>query len=317
MIFTNVKKRMIGRRGKMKHRRHFILLIITIVALASACTPIAEATEKTVETPMGVTPTVTATQTQEPTETKQPTPEPTATPTTKPVTPLPELIQNLSAESTAEILEIMAEQFPVSQEGDLYRFFCVGGEMITHEPAIQLPTGQEISHSIYCQYYDAEGNQQGVHIPLLSYSHQDLDYKIVGYWTNSKDDRTEEDWQRVVDRNKTAYSMEEVASGNSGGYKIKDLGWSGPGHLIYLGFAMPAGEEPTEEEFYTQSETGYFNEAIYALMNEAQFKEFAQTGDPSVLPQTTEGEPLLLPLNVSFESIYGAEQYETRDYDFD
>ncbi|MDY6873399.1 MAG: hypothetical protein SVR81_05465 [Chloroflexota bacterium] len=116
---------------------------------------------------------------------------------------------------------------------------------------------------------------------------------------------------------KNAYAMEEVATGNSGPNSMTELSWSGPGHLIYLGFAMPSGEEPTEEEFYTQSETGYFNEAIYDLMNEAQLEEFARTGDSSVLPQTTEGEALLLPLNVSFESIYGAEQYETRDYDFD
>jgi hypothetical protein len=300
----------------MESKRHFLIFIVAIATLISACTPVAKATEETIETPTVMTPTVTATQTQEPTETKQPTPEPTATPTTKPVTPLPELIQNLSAESTAEILEIMAEQFPVSQEGDLYRFFCVGGEIITHEPAIQLPTDQEISQTIYCQYYDAEGNQQGVHIPILSYSQQDLDYKIVGYWTNSSPEK-DEDWQRVVNSIKTAFAMEKVATGNSGPNDMTDLGWSGPGHLIYLGFAMPAGEEPTEEEFYTQSETGYFNEAIYELMNEAQVAEFARTGDPSVLPQTAEGEPLLLALNVSFESIFGAEQYEMRDYGFD
>ena len=298
----------------MKHKRNFILVLITIVALTSACTSVTKTTEESIETPTVRVRAKTATQTREPTATQRPTetptPEPTATPTAKPVTPLSELIQNLSAESTAAILKIMAEQFPTSQENDSYNFFCIGGEFVTHEPRIQLPTGQEISQTIYCQYYDIEGNQRGVHIPVYSYDKSELNDKLVGYRTKYSNDA--EDWQGDTDGYANAFATEEAAFGEVESW-ITRAGWSGPGHVIYLNFAMPT----VENDFSLWSENGYFNEALQALMTESQLDEFAQSGDPSVLPQTPNREPLLLPVNISFESIYGAEQYETRDYDFD
>ncbi len=302
----------------MKNERKIIIFIIA-VSLISACTPVADATKETMETPTVVTPTTTTTQTQASTATQLPTTtqtrEPTETPTTRPIIPLSELIQNLDGAMKDEVLNIMQERFPLTKEDGRYRFFCVGGPIITHEPAIQLPTGQEISQTIYCQYYDAEGKQQGVNIPIFSYDEEYLSIQVVGYFAKSYEEK--ETWQFWVDRIKNAYAMEEVATGNSGPNDLTNLDWSGPGHVVYLRFAMPTEEQLTDEDFYPGYYRGYYNEAIHALMSEPQLTKFSQTGDPSLLPQTIEGEALLLPLDISFDNIFGAEQYETRDYDFE
>jgi hypothetical protein len=94
----------------MKLKRHFILLIITIVVLTSACAPVTKATEESIDTPTVRVRTNTATQTREPTATQQATqtstPEPTETLTPKATAnPITELIHQGHHEEALELTQ--------------------------------------------------------------------------------------------------------------------------------------------------------------------------------------------------------------------
>ncbi len=241
-------------------------------------------------------------ETVEATGTQVPTQTPEVIPTKEPAVPLPDLVTNLTATQKESFFKDLAEQLPILKENGSYHMFCVGDEIVTHEPAIQLPTGQEISHTFYCQYLDAEGNQQGFHIPVYTYNLGDLTGKNIGYLPKEYPQDVFED---LVITNKL-YNYTVKSPGAIG--MLERVGWSGPGHIFYVTFAMPTNIDDLSH----LTERGYFNEAIMQMLTAAQIDQFAQTGDASLLPQTIDGEAILLLVNMSVVNAYGAMQVENK-----
>ncbi len=278
--------------------RIILLLIIIITATLASCAPTSKAEHDKTEYQNAATTQITATNTASctprPTITPTYTASPTLTLTAEPMVPLPELIQNLSPEETQEVLSLMQEQFPASKENDAYHFFCISGEPVKPELSTQLPTGEEVVVTLPCYYTDSEGIQQKIQIPITTFFKENLTQKKAGYRTKYLED-DEEAW---------TWRYEEVDVDMQAGW-MWNAGWSEAGHVIYLNFAMPTAEN----DFAMWSEDGYFNEALQALMTAEQLEQFAQTGDPSLLPQTVSGEPLLLPVNISYENVFGNIQH--------
>jgi len=219
----------------------------------------------------------------------------------KPVVELPaldELITSLDEAQVQEAMTAITEQFEggLEKEHDSWHFLAVGGEIITHEEPIQLPGGYEVSHTFALQYVDAEGNDQVVHIPIFIYNKGEKTAKLVGYGVmeDVSEDRVDSD---IVD-----LTHPDIYLGRVGA--LQRVGWTGPGHIFYINFALPEGDE-----FSQWSGQGYLNEVMQELYSEESLAEFARTGNPETLIKIPgEDDYLLLPVDVDMKNWLGAMQ---------
>lgn len=298
----------------MKNKLYFPLVLFLIILL-SACTETGSTTTEISPTtaapvpptvsplPPTMTPEPTATATEEAEDTA--TPEPTATATPELILPTPEVslseriasLDNLPQSTKDVLLPNMENQFPIVEEYDAWRLTCIGGDFVTHEPTIKLPTGKEISHTFACQYQDAEGQDQEMHFPVYTYDLAEDTRLIVG---TKADDVT-----GVVDDPEN-YILGTVKGFNEkwrGTFGLFDrIGWSGPGHVFIVRFAYPEADSEN-----------YLAPDIEQLVTPEQLAEFAQTGDPSLLTIEANGREIALLLadgdaGVSFDNTWGAEQ---------
>ena len=91
---------------------------------------------------------------------------------------------------------------------------------------------------------------------------------------------------------------------------LESAGWSGVGHIFNLVVA-PVDEV---DNFTHLTERGYFNEVIKAMYPSGALEKFFETGDAPHLQsdtyQTEDGYPILFPVNVSFDHIFGNWQFQ-------
>lgn len=192
----------------MKHKKLLIPFLIIIFVLISACAPVIETAEEPSETPTVVLETSTATQSREPTATRQPTvtktPEATPTPEATSVSEIDrptQLIDELIPEGSPlreDFYPLMKAQFEnggLQFENGHYTLYCIATEdMHIHEPFIELPDGSIVTHSIPCQYFDAEGNEQIVYIPAVRFKENEKLIQFLGFQPVSNDPAYEGTW---------------------------------------------------------------------------------------------------------------------------
>ncbi|MBU2543054.1 hypothetical protein KJ707_00610, partial [Patescibacteria group bacterium] len=174
----------VAESSERSHDPKFLILLATLLFILTACSPkwqvfakdVPEATDTPTST-LTWTPTETPTPILTPTPTLTPiptlTPTPIETPTPAVLTPERPLAELIPADYPyrERLLKIMEEQF--QQEGGLlkekgtYGFLCVAAQdIVQHKPPLQLPGGYEVSHTIPCQYIDANGNEQIISFPV-------------------------------------------------------------------------------------------------------------------------------------------------------
>lgn len=184
--------------------------------------------------------------------------------------------------------EGVTDQFPLTKENGRYHFLCISGDVVTQQPTVKLPTGQEISHTLPCSYHDINGQQRTIHLPLYTYKLEEKTVKKLGY--KVKHDVSE----RLILNSKKGFT--ERWAGTMGW--LERAGWTGPGHIFYIIFAQPT----TPDDFINLSSGSYFNQALKQLMTTQEVEQFIKTGDASVLPETTSGEAIILPMHVGFNN---------------
>lgn len=212
-----------------------------------------------------------------------------------------QLEQTTAIKQGQEIIEQEADanQFPSKKENGSYHFLCVSGDVITQQPPIRLPTGQEVSHTLPCYYHDASSQEQTIHLPLYTYHLEEKTSKHLGY--KIKTDVSE----HLILNSKKGWT--EHWPGAIG--RLERAGWTGPGHIFYVALALPT----TDNDLNNLSSGGYFNQALKKLVSPQAVEQFVQAGDPSLFPQTTNGELLILPVGVSFNSRFAAMQQEQNE----
>ncbi len=256
-----------------------------------------------VQTP---TPTFTSAPTETPAPTNTPTPTKTPVPTSTVVVvalpPLDTLITSLDGAYLQEGLAILNEQFVggIEKELNSYHFFGVGGEIITHETPIQLPEGYEISHTFALQYLDAAGNDQVVHVPIHAYNRDENEAHLLGYGIARDEYMVDIGGMSRIDLD--VKGLTNLALGTIG--KLQRVGWTGPGHIFYVAFAVPDGDE-----FSQLSGQGFLNNTMGELYSAESLAEFARTGNPEILVKIPgEDGYLLLPVNIDMKNAFAYQQ---------
>ena len=195
--------------------------------------------------------------------------------------------------------EVGPNQFPLTKEDDVYHFLCASGNVVTQEPVIELPTGQHISHTLPCRYNDATGQEQVVHLPLYTYHLTEKTGKTLGYKV-----------KHDVPKHMVSSAKQGWTEHSAGMIDwLKRAGWTGPGHIFYLSFALPT----VDDDLSYLSSGGYFNQVLQELFSPQVVEQFVQTGETSLFPKTTTGEPLILPVEVSFNSRFAGMQQESNE----
>jgi hypothetical protein len=142
---------------------------------------------------------------------------------------------------------------------------CIASEDIHyHQNNIELPDGYIVTHSIPCQYYDAQGEEQVVYLPAVIFNLEQGSYQFLGR-------------QPVIDmhaaiRRYNAWNGAFSDDGPINIYKSKD-GYVGKGHPITLTFSSDL-----EENFSMPQDL------LSALITSEDFTNFAQDGSPEHLP---------------------------------
>jgi hypothetical protein len=277
----------------VKNRRKLSLLLGIAVGLLSACAPVAKTTEEKIETPTVATPISISAQTQKPTATQQltgtPTPEPTATTTVEPTLTM---ITNTGIakpdQSFAEFVpedsplrgaffELMRTQFAdgglEKSSGNTYSLACIASEDIHyHQNNIELPDGYTVTHSIPCQYYDAQGEEQIVYIPAMIFNLDKDLYQYLGRGPVSPVSFPDLDPDSVMNM----YSQFTGVISDIGPINLykKHDGYIGKGHPITLIFSSDL-----EENFSMPQDL------LSNLITSEDFTNFAQDGNPAHLPE--------------------------------
>jgi hypothetical protein len=165
--------------------------------------------------------------------------------------------------------ELMRTQFAdgglEKSSGNTYSLACIASEDIHyHQNNIELPDGYIVTHSIPCQYYDAQGEEQVVYLPAVIFNLEQGSYQFLGR-------------QPVIDmhaaiRRYNAWNGAFSDDGPINIYKSKD-GYVGKGHPITLTFSSDL-----EENFSMPQDL------LSALITSEDFTNFAQDGSPEHLP---------------------------------
>lgn len=279
------------------------LLFLIMLAL-TACGTMEPVPLSPTATP--IPPTATATLTLTPTLTT--TPSPTATPTpeiAKPTQSLESLVPAGSPDHD-NFMRIINNQFIEGLEQDSngrYTFLCVSTapeipaptesgfttKLTYHNPPIQLPGGFEISHTLPCQYIDANGQEQIVEIPAFMFNRTEVTGLIIGSGIATQDN--------IKGLAAQINSMANDPNGVIPAFMGME-GYTGQGSIVLVYAGMPTGD------IRNDTEGEYLREVIEELYTPEILAEFARTGDPAVLAQPG----LLLPVRVSFRNAFAVSQ---------
>jgi hypothetical protein len=261
--------------------RIILLLIIIIIASIAACAPVTKTANESVGTPSVVLATNTATHTDAPTEIQVPTRtktlEPTATPTAevtptlgivRPTKSIDELIPEGSPLREAGFYQAMKTQFEnggLQLENDKYHLFCISSQdMYRHEPFIELHDGSIVTHSIPCQYFDAEGSEQLVFIPAVRFKEDEKLYQFLGFKPVVDNPIYDEVWEL------TSYGAAKDIGPIS---FLHEHGYTGAGHPFTLHFGLVEPDQIQAFASQVQAEI------------QANPEDFAGSGDPADLYQ--------------------------------
>jgi hypothetical protein len=143
---------------------------------------------------------------------------------------------------------------------------CIASEDIHyHQNNIELPDGYIVTHSIPCQYYDAQGEEQIVYIPAMIFNLDKELYQFLGRMPVIGSDS-------LINLH-SQYTGVFSDTGPINKYKKRD-GYIGKGHPITLTFSSDL-----EENFSMPQDL------LSDLITSEDFTNFAQDGDPGHLPE--------------------------------
>jgi hypothetical protein len=78
-------------------------------------------------------------------------------------------------------LGVNYNNWPLKEEGGSYHLWCIASKDIHyHTPHINLGDDYVVTHSIPCQYYDAQGQEQIVYIPAIIFNLEKDLYQFIG-----------------------------------------------------------------------------------------------------------------------------------------
>jgi hypothetical protein len=150
-------------------------------------------------------------------------------------------------------------------ENDQYTLYCIATEdMHRHEPFIELPEGNVVTHSIPCQYFDAEGNEQLVYIPAVRFKANEKLTQFLGFTAAPNSPTYEEAWEIM-----TTGLARVIGPINL----LNNHGYTGAGHPFTLQFRTADDEEIQAFASEIQGEV------------QANPERFAASGDPADLYQ--------------------------------
>jgi hypothetical protein len=136
--------------------------------------------------------------------------------------------------------------------------------MYRHEPFIELPDGSIVTHSIPCQYFDAEGNEQIVFIPTVRFKEDERLTQFLGYQPKTNVTNYEDAWEIM------SYGLaKDIGPINF----LDNHGYVGAGHPFTLHFG------PVEPD-----QIQAFASQVQAEI-QANPEDFAGSGDPADLYQ--------------------------------